>query len=179
MKKKISGTPQAPQKGRFWGQTKAEMGCFSQKGLCYSFGIFHGFLSNKNIRNQMKNIFGESSLHPQLTLLWPDNGKFVEIDSADRSACAARGCWHKRRWPLLVRAECVRCPWLLAQTKVAATLGILVRAECVRCPWLLAQTKVLTFFAPPPPQKNRFFEKSAYKCLIWRDNWWEKKIGSP
>ena len=50
MKKKISGTPQAPPKSHFWGQTKAEMGCFSQKGLCYSFGIFHGFLSNKNIR---------------------------------------------------------------------------------------------------------------------------------
>ena len=32
---------------------------------------------------------------------------------SERSACAALGCWHKRRWPLLVRAECVRCPWLL------------------------------------------------------------------
>ena len=38
---------------------------------------------------------------------------------SERSACAALGCWHKQRWPLLVRAECVRCPWLLAQTKVA------------------------------------------------------------
>ena len=27
-------------------------------------------------------------------------------------------------WKLLVRAECVRCPWLLAQTKVATILGI-------------------------------------------------------
>ena len=35
MKKNISGTAQAPPKSRFWGQTKAEMGCFSQKGLCY------------------------------------------------------------------------------------------------------------------------------------------------
>ena len=34
---------------------------------------------------------------------------------------------------LLVRAECVRCPWLLAETKVATILGIfLVRAKCVR-----------------------------------------------
>ena len=67
---------------------------------------------------------------------------------------------------ILVREECVRCPWLLAQTKVATILHtflvraalcrrcltavghyfryILVRAECVRCPWLLAQTKVAT-----------------------------------
>ena len=35
----------------------------------------------------------------------------------------------------LVQAECVRCPWLKAETKVAT---ILVREECVRCPWLLA-----------------------------------------
>ena len=44
---------------------------------------------------------------------------------------------------IIGRAECMRCPWLLAQTKVAT---ILVRAECVRCPWLLAQTKVATIF---------------------------------
>ena len=68
----------------------------------------------------------------------------------------------------LVRSESVRCPWLLAETKVATILGtfwsewsacasghhlgghyflvinLLVRAECVRCPWLLAQTKVAT-----------------------------------
>ena len=50
---------------------------------------------------------------------------------------------------VLVRAECVRCPWLLAETKVANILGIflLVRAECVRCPWLLAETKVATILA--------------------------------
>ena len=57
--------------------------------------------------------------------------------------------WSERRCAdvvtivLLVRAECVRCPWLLAQTKVATIFG---RAECVRCPWLLAQTKVATIF---------------------------------
>ena len=29
------------------------------------------------------------------------------------------------RWPLfLVQAECVRCPWLLAETKVATILGV-------------------------------------------------------
>jgi hypothetical protein len=38
---------------------------------------------------------------------------------------------------ILVRAECMRCPWLLADTKVATILGIffLVRAVCVCCPW--------------------------------------------
>jgi len=50
------------------------MGCFSQKGLCYSFGILHGLLSNKNIRNPMKKIFGGKI------------GKFGEIDSADMCA---------------------------------------------------------------------------------------------
>jgi hypothetical protein len=45
----------------------------------------------------------------------------------------------------LVRAECVRCPWLLSETKMATISGkLLVRAECVRCPWLLAETKVAT-----------------------------------
>jgi hypothetical protein len=27
---------------------------------------------------------------------------------SERSACVALGCWHKQRWPLLVRAKCVR-----------------------------------------------------------------------
>ena len=62
------------------------MGCFSQKGLCYSFGIFFGLLSNKIIRNPMKKIFGRSPLHPQLTIFWPEMGKFGEIDSADMRA---------------------------------------------------------------------------------------------
>ena len=34
----------------------------------------------------MKKIFGGSPLYPQLTLFWPENGKFGEIDSADTSA---------------------------------------------------------------------------------------------
>jgi hypothetical protein len=64
---------------------------------------------------------------------------------------------------LLVRAECVRCPWLLAETEVATILGKLVRAECVRCPWLQDETKValifflLSFFLLPTlfnPQKG-------------------------
>ena len=48
MKIKFWGPPRPPQKADF-GRTKAEMGCFSQKGLCYSFGILHGLLSNKKI----------------------------------------------------------------------------------------------------------------------------------
>ena len=51
-----------------FGRTTAEMGSFSQKGLCFSVGIFHGLLSNKNIRNPIKKIIVESPLHPQLTL---------------------------------------------------------------------------------------------------------------
>ena len=50
----------------------------------------------------------------------------------------------------LVRAECVRCPWLQAEMKLATIFitflleynltepEYLVRVECVRCPWLLA-----------------------------------------
>ena len=67
MKIKFRGPPQAPQKADL-GWTKAEMGYFSQKGLFYSFEILHELLSNKNIRNPKKKIFGESPLHPQLTL---------------------------------------------------------------------------------------------------------------
>ena len=62
------------------------MGYLSQKGLFYSFEILHELLSNKNIRNPKKKIFGESPLHPQLTLFGPENGKFGEIDSADTRA---------------------------------------------------------------------------------------------
>ena len=55
-----------------------------------------------------------------LSLFRPDFVSFLVacagklLNWSERSACAALGCWHKRRWPLLVRAECVRCPWLLA-----------------------------------------------------------------
>ena len=57
MKIKFRGPPLAPQKADF-GRTKAEMGCFSQKGLYYSPGILLGLLSNKYIRNPMNKIFG-------------------------------------------------------------------------------------------------------------------------
>ena len=55
--------PKPPKKGDL-GRTKDKMGCFSQKGLCYNFEIFHGLLSNKNIRNPMKKIFGDSPYIP-------------------------------------------------------------------------------------------------------------------
>ena len=74
MKKKNSGTPPSPPKKADFGRTKAEMGHFSQKGLCYSFEIFHGLLSNKNIRNPMKkNIWGippTPPINPILTVKW-------------------------------------------------------------------------------------------------------------
>ena len=58
MEKNISETPQAPQKVDF-GRTKAEMGCFSQKGLSYSFEILQGLLSNRNIRISIKKKIGD------------------------------------------------------------------------------------------------------------------------
>ena len=61
MKIKFRGPPRPPKKADF-GWTKAEMGYF------YSFEILYGLLSNKNIRNPKKKIFGESPLHPKLTL---------------------------------------------------------------------------------------------------------------
>ena len=51
------------------------MGCFSQKGLSYSFEILQGLLNKKNIKIPMKMIFGGSALYPQLTLFWPENGE--------------------------------------------------------------------------------------------------------
>ena len=53
MRKKLQGRPLAPKKADF-GQTTAEMGCFSQNGLCYSFGILHGLLNNKNMKIPIK-----------------------------------------------------------------------------------------------------------------------------
>ena len=50
MKKKKFGDPPQPPKKADFGRTKAKMGRFSQNGLCYSFEILQGLLSNKNIR---------------------------------------------------------------------------------------------------------------------------------
>ena len=66
MGKKFGDPPKPPKKADF-GRTKAEMGCFSQKDLCYS-EILLRLLSNKNIKIPMKKIFGGSPLYPQLTL---------------------------------------------------------------------------------------------------------------
>ena len=46
MRKNFGDPPEPPKKANL-GRTKAEMGCLSQKGLCYSFGILHGLLSHK------------------------------------------------------------------------------------------------------------------------------------
>ena len=81
MKINFGDPPPRPLQKADFGRTKAEMGCFSQKGLCYSFEIFRGLLSNKNIRNPIKKIFGGSPLHPQINHKL--TGKFGEINSAD------------------------------------------------------------------------------------------------
>ena len=82
MKNKFRGPPYPPKKADF-GRTKAKMGCFSKKGLCYSFGILQGLLSKKNIRNPMtKSIWGL----PINPYFYQKMGKIGEIDSADTCA---------------------------------------------------------------------------------------------
>ena len=56
MKKKFGGPPYPPKKADF-GCLKAKIGRFSKKGLCYSFEIFQGLLSNKNIKIPMEKKF--------------------------------------------------------------------------------------------------------------------------
>ena len=41
MREKNFGDPPYPPKKAYFGRTKAKIGRFSQKGLCYSFGILH------------------------------------------------------------------------------------------------------------------------------------------
>ena len=68
MKNKFQGPPQTD-----FGRTKAEMGCLSQKGLCYSFEILQGLLSIKILRFHEKNIWGIppiSPMNPILTGKW-------------------------------------------------------------------------------------------------------------
>ena len=57
MKKKF-GDPPTPLKKADFGCLKAKMGCFSEKGLCYSFEILQGLLGNKNMKIPMKKISG-------------------------------------------------------------------------------------------------------------------------
>ena len=120
MGKKFWGPPQ-PSKIAVFGWTKAEMGCFSQKGLCYSFEILQGLLSNKNIKIPMKKIFGGFPLYPQSTLFWPEKGE-IWWNQLCRHACRkisasadgglSRGShvrghrsedpkWHRRSYPLM------------------------------------------------------------------------------
>ena len=57
MDKKISKKPELER-------TKAEMGRFSQKGLCYSFEILQGLLTQKNINILMKKKNSGTPLPP-------------------------------------------------------------------------------------------------------------------
>ena len=74
------GDPPNPPKKADLGRTKAKMGRFSQKGLCYSFEILQGLLSNKNIRIPMKIKFRGPPQAPQKSRFWADksrNGLFL------------------------------------------------------------------------------------------------------
>jgi len=64
IKKKKFGDPPYPPKKADFGRTKAKIGRFSQKGLCYSFEILQGLLTNKNIRIPMENKFWGLPLAP-------------------------------------------------------------------------------------------------------------------
>ena len=91
------------------------MGCFSQKGLCYSFGILHGLLSNKNIMNPMKKIFGGFPLYPQVTLFWLENGK-IWWNQLCRHACRKISASADGGW-----AEGPACTDLGARTPIGAS----------------------------------------------------------
>ena len=54
MRRKKIGDPPTPLKKANFGRLKANMGRFSQKGLCYSFEILQGLLSNKNMKIPMR-----------------------------------------------------------------------------------------------------------------------------
>ena len=43
----------------YFGRTIDKIGCFSQKGLRYSFEILHGVVSNKNMKIPMEMGVGE------------------------------------------------------------------------------------------------------------------------
>ena len=59
-----SGVHPYPPKKADFGREKAKMGCFSQKGVCYSFGILHGLISNKIMKIPMKQEFLGPPLPP-------------------------------------------------------------------------------------------------------------------
>ena len=80
MKINFRGPPQAPPQKADFGQKKAEMGRFSKKGLCYSFEILQGLLSNKNIMIPMEKKFRGHPLAPQKSRFWAEksqNGLFL------------------------------------------------------------------------------------------------------
>ena len=69
MENKFRGPPYPPKKANF-GRLKAQMGRFSQKGLCYSYEILQGLISNKNIRIPIKKNFGDPPSPPQKKPIW-------------------------------------------------------------------------------------------------------------
>ena len=84
--KQISGTPPTPLKKPILGRTKAKMGRFSQKGLCYNFEILHGLLTNKNIRILMKKKdFWDPPSPPKKPIL---GGKKPKWAVSPRRVCA-------------------------------------------------------------------------------------------
>ena len=54
------------------------MGCFSQKGLFYSFEMLQGLLGNKNIRIPMKINFGDAPRPPQKGRTKAEMGRFSQ-----------------------------------------------------------------------------------------------------
>ena len=53
--------------------------------------------------------------------VWISSRTHLITDSTSFSGKVKRKLYHHR---ILIQAECVRCPWLLAETKVATILGI-------------------------------------------------------
>ena len=60
------------------------MGCFSQKGLCYSFEIMQGLLNDKNNKISMKKIFGGSPLFPPINPIL--TGKWENLEKSTLQA---------------------------------------------------------------------------------------------
>ena len=78
--------PLAPKKANF-GRTKAEVGCFSQKGLCYSFEMWR-LLSNKNIRIPMRKKYSGTPLAPPPPKKMLLGGQKPKLAVSPRRVCA-------------------------------------------------------------------------------------------
>jgi hypothetical protein len=80
MREKNFGDPPYPPKMAYFARTKAKMCRFCEKGLCYSFEILHGLLSNKNRRIPIKKKIRGPPLPPKITLFLPENGEKADFD---------------------------------------------------------------------------------------------------